>query len=272
MQPTESTPPEDVHASAPSEGPEASPEAQEDKVSPPWWKRITDKIPSIAVARGEEPDLGVEESTAPAPPPGQRTLSDEELQRLVQSEADKRIAAANKAARDAAREEERRRLREEDPWQYAEQERLEEEQARTVAQQDAQLNSLIANIGEFHDKLTLVPLVNALPPAEVKRIQAIPGAGVGVEGREIIVRESLAALEKHWRAEGEKAAEQKLRRNPSFRKQVLAEMNGGFAEPEMIPPASGVRGGLSSQEISDRLRQAAGVHTNINGRARVEEQ
>jgi hypothetical protein len=39
----------------------------------------------------------------------------------------------------------------------------------------------------------------------------------------------------------------------------------------MIPPSSGVRGGLSTQEISDRLRQAAGIHGNINGRARVEE-
>jgi hypothetical protein len=270
MQPTESTPSEDVHASAINAGPEASPESSEEKASPSWWNKITGKIPSIAAAR-EEPDPRTEEPESPSSSTAQRTVSDEEFQRLVQSEADKRVAAANKAARDAAREEERRRLREEDPWQYVEQERQEEEQARTIAQQDAQLNSLIGEIGSFHDRITIDPLIGALPAAEVKRIRELPGAGVGAEGRELIVRESLAALERHWKAEGEKAAEQKLRRNPSFRKQVLAEMNGGFAEPEMIPPSSGVRGGLSTQEISDRLRQAAGIHGNINGRARVEE-
>jgi hypothetical protein len=82
-------------------------------------------------------------------------------------------------------------------------------------------------------------VVELLPQEERDRILKLDGAGTGLEGRKLVVKESLRALEKHWRAEGAKEAEVKLRRNTAFRKQVLAEFRGGAVEPELLPGSSG---------------------------------
>ena len=154
------------------------------------------------------------------------TLTQGELDRRVQAETDRRESKRIEAARAA----ERRRLRDEDPWAYAEQDR----QAEQVGQTDQQVTTLFAQIGAQHDRYALDPLVQSLPPAEARRILAMQGAGVGLDGRKLIVEEGLKALEKHWKEEGQKEAEQRLRRNPAFRKQVLGEFRRGAAEPEYI--------------------------------------
>jgi len=242
MQPTEETSTPDVHESQAE--PEASP-ATEEQASPSWWQRVKDKIPSLGTREESEPST--EESAAD----GQRTLTDEEVQRLVQAETDRREAARNKAFRD----EERKRLRDEDPWEYAEQERA----AEAAAQQETQLNDLLQGFAQAHDKVTLIPLLDTLPEPERNRVLALPGAGQGAEGRELITREAMKSLEKHWRDQGAKDAEQKLRRNPSFRKQVLAEMNGGISEPDILPPLGHTPVGWSTDEVNDMLRQQVGL-------------
>lgn len=154
------------------------------------------------------------------------TLTQEELDRRVQAETDRRESRRLEAARAA----ERRRLRDEDPWAYAEQDR-QAEQAQVL---DTGTTAMLGQMGATHDRYTLDPLVQSLPEAEQRRILQIPGAGIGLDGRKLIVEEGLKALEKHWKSEGEKEAEQKLRRNPAFRKQVLGEFRRGVPEPEFI--------------------------------------
>ena len=171
------------------------------------------------------------------------TLTQEELDRKVQAETDRREAKRIEAARAA----ERRRLRDEDPWAYAEQDR-QAEQAQTL---DVGTTAMLGNVGATHDRYTLDPLVAQLPEAEQRRILSMEGAGVGLDGRKLIVTEGLKALEKHWKTEGEKEAERKLRRNPAFRKQVLGEFRRGYVEPENI--GSG-QPSAADKTVSDILR------------------
>src|SRR5215470_1138065 len=107
MHPTEK--PEDIHEPGAQAPDEASPEATEEEASPSWWGRMTDRL-----FRREEQTPPPEEPQSEAES-GRRMVDDSELQRLVQSEADRREAARNKEARDA----ERKRLRDEDPWALA---------------------------------------------------------------------------------------------------------------------------------------------------------
>ena len=172
------------------------------------------------------------------------TLTQQELDRRVQAETDRRESRRIESARAA----ERRRLRDEDPWAYAEQDR----QAETVHQTDAQVTALYAQISATHDRYALDPLVQALPPEEAKRILAMQGAGTGLDGRKLIVEEGLKSLQKHWKEEGQKEAEQKLRRNPAFRKQVLGEFRRGSVEPEYI--GSGAPS-AADKDMSNILRQ-----------------
>jgi hypothetical protein len=248
MHPTESEP--EVHEAESQAAAEPSPEATDEQPSPSWWQRIANRF-----TQGEEDAPSPEEAPAEQAEPDRRTLTDTELQRLIQSEADKREAARNKAARDA----ERKRLRDEDPWALAEIERQEEQKAS----QDAQVNEVMQGIARIHDSVTLIPMLEILEPAEKERLLQLPGAGEGVDGRRLLTVETLKALEKHWKAQGEREAEAKLRRNPTFRKQVMSELNGGFSSPEPLPSGSATRNhGRSSAEINDMFRQQVNLPTS----------
>jgi len=205
------------------------------------------------MGRHPEPEPSETEPQA-ASPPSVRTMTEEEFQKAIQSETDRR-----EAKRDRERKaEERRKLRDEDPWQFAEQER----QTEQLAQQNSQIESIFNTIGAEHDKHTIDPVMQALPKDEQSRILGLEGAGVGLEGRRLLVGEALKALEKHWKAEGAKDAETRLRKNAAFRKQVLAEMRGTTAEPELIPSGSASPNGRSSSEmVNDMLRRQIGLST-----------
>lgn len=171
------------------------------------------------------------------------TLTQEELDKRIQAETDRR--EAKRAAQMLS--ERRRKLRDEDPWAYAEEER----NAEKVAEIDAQNNQWFGNVGATHDRFTVDPVVMALPDAERQRILALEGAGVGLDGRKLIVQEGLKALEKHWKEEGAKEAETKLRRNPAFRKQVLGEFRRGMPEPEFIGSGGS---SVADRDVSNILR------------------
>ena len=171
-------------------------------------------------------------------------LTQEELDRRVQAEADRREAKRV----EQARSERRRRLRDENPWQYAEEER----KAETEQTANQQVGDFFANISREHDKYSIDPIVEALPDAERKRILELEGAGQGLDGRKLIVTEGLKALEKAWKAEGAKDAEDRLRRNPAFRKQLLNEMRrSGVREPEFI---TGSASSTDDSSVSSLLR------------------
>jgi hypothetical protein len=243
MQPTEQTPSPDVQqpdaeaADAESSAPSGEP--------PSWWQRLLGR-------RGREEDQAEEEKPPEPAASKTRTLTEEEFQRAIQAETDRREAKRQREADIAAR----RKLRDEDPWAYAEQERQAEQKTET----DGQLNSVFQGIGQAHDAVTLDPLMQRLPAEEQQRILGLENAGVGLDGRKLITEQALASLEKHWKAEGAKEAEQKLRRNTAFRKQVFAELRGTAPEPEVLPSGA-AREPERGDAVNDMLRQQLGLPT-----------
>jgi len=180
------------------------------------------------------------------------SLTQEELDKRVQAETDRR--EAKRAAQALA--ERRRKLRDEDPWQFAAEERDAEQKAGI----DQQINATFADVGAIHDRYSIDPLMQALPEAERTRIMALEGAGSGLDGRKLLVTEGLKALEKHWKAEGAKEAEKKLRANPAFRKQVLGEFRRGMPEPEFIGNGAP---SVADRTVSDLLRESIGYHRSL---------
>jgi hypothetical protein len=226
----------DVEASpAPSE------QSEEQASSPAWWQRLLGR-------HAPEPAQTEQEALPDTKPSATRSVTEEELARLVQAETDRR--EAKRLADQQA--EARRKLRREDPYAYAEQ----DEQAEQRQAQSQQWVETFANLGRIHDGAVLDPVVQALPKAEAERILGLEGAGIGVDGRKLIVGEALKALEKHWKAEGAKDAEARLRKNPAFRKQVYGEFRG--PEPEVVPV--GASSAASSDDINDMLRRQLGIH------------
>jgi hypothetical protein len=237
----EPSPPAAEQVSAPA----SEAQAEQPSEAPSWWQRL--------VRRNRQEDAPPEQEQEPgAKPPGQLVVTKEELDRRVQAETDRREA---KRKTDAEREA-RRRLRDEDPWAYAEQERKAEETQNATQN----IETLFGSIGLEHDRVSIDPLVLSLPEPERARILGLEGAGRGLDGRKLIVTEALKSMEKHWRAEGAKDAEERLRKNPAFRKQILAEVRGQYPEPELLPSGAPSTGSSSSDQVNDMLRRQLGIH------------
>ena len=231
---TPSEEPQTTDASA-SESSSAEPDSQPSR--PSWWANLFRRRGDPEVGPQGEDSATERASSAP-------TLSQEELDRRVQAEADRREARRAQAQRAQAR----RELRDTDPWQYAEQERAEEQQSLT----QGQIQGFLQTIGVEHDRVSIDPLFLALPKAEQQRIQNLEGAGRGLQGRRLVVTETIKALEKHWKAEGAKDAENKLRRNQAFRKQLLAEARGEGTDPDVLPAISSSE---ADRTVSSLLRR-----------------
>jgi hypothetical protein len=236
------TPSADVSAvDAPASEQSSDQPVESSKETPSWWQRITRRQPA---ARETEPEA--EDSSEPTGQPSKLVLSQEELDRRVQAETDRREAKRAQEARARARKE----LRDSDPWAYAEEERKDE----LLGQTNEQLVQFFSNVGTEHDRYAIDPVVELLPQADRERIMKMENAGRGLEGRKLVVKESLKALEKQWKAEGAKDAERKLRSNPAFRKQVLSEIRGGTVEPDLLP-AYGSSPSTADQTVSALLRR-----------------
>jgi ATPase subunit of ABC transporter with duplicated ATPase domains len=178
-------------------------------------------------------------------------VSEEELQRLVQAETDRRESRRQQQTA----VEHRRKLRDTDPYAFAEQERQAEQQAVAMQQSEQQFTSLLGNVSVQHDRVAIDPLVFALDDKERDRIMGLEGAGRGLDGRKLVVTEALKSLEKKWKQEGAREAEAKLRRNPVFRKQVFAEHRGSQVEPSLLPGSAPPE---SDGTVSDILRRSLG--------------
>jgi hypothetical protein len=234
----------------PSQGVESAPDAvaaepvsdePKEGSSPHWWDRLLNRRTTEAPNDGGE--LGTDGQAS-----SKLTLTQEELDRRIQAETDRREAKRLQEARAA----ERRKLRDEDPWQFAQREREAEQQQ----QQTQGLASFFADIGTQHDRVAIDPLMEMLPMSERERIMKLEGAGVGLQGRNLIVREALKSLQKQAQTQAERDAEAKLRRNPAFRKQVLSESRQGFADPDLLPASAP---SASDKKVADILRDYYGV-------------
>jgi hypothetical protein len=233
-------------ASAPSDAapaPSPSEPAAAESENPSWWQRLR---------------LGRRAESAPTSEAGTEatngdassqtlSLSQEDLERRIQAETDRREARRQQAAAAEAR----RHLRDNDPYAYVEQEREAEQQVA----QSQQFNQLLGTVGLHHDRAVMDPIVMSLDDKERDRIMGLPGAGVGLDGRKLVITETLKSLEKRWKAEGAAQAERKLRSNPAFRKQVFAEQRGQVVEPDLMPSSGSVGGDV---DVSGLLRRAIG--------------
>lgn len=225
-------------ADAPSAAEPSSVEPEAQGSTPSWWTRMFRR-------RGDpDPEAEGADSKPEAPASNALTLTQEELDRRIQAETDRREAKRMQEAR--ARQ--KRELRDSDPWQYVEQERREEQEQ----QGSAHMAQFLSNLGVEHDRVSIDPLFLALPKAEQDRIRSMDGAGTGLAGRRLVVTEALKSLEKHWRAEGAKDAETKLRRNPAFRKQLLSEARGQGSDPDVLPAVSASE---ADRTVSSLLRR-----------------
>jgi len=212
-------------------------EKQSSSKTPGWWQNLFHR-------RGDpEPESSDADSSEDGKPSAIQ-LTQEELDRRVQAETDRR--EAKRASDERAKR--RRELRDTDPWQYAKEEREEE----VATQGNGQIQKFLADVGTEHDKVAIDPIFLALPKGEQERIRSIEGAGIGLAGRKLVVTEALKTLEKQWKAEGAKDAENKLRRNQAFRKQILAESRGQTVEPDLLPAVSGTE---ADQTVSALLRK-----------------
>lgn len=231
--------------------PEPASEEPEEKGA--WWSRLWNTRGSgHRVADPEtSPDLA---EGPPEPIAHSVTLTEEELNQRVARQAqslhDRDVARRNREAQEA----QRRQLRDEDPWGYAEQERQREESDRTRAEQTQQLMGLLGHTARQHDAATLDPLVLALPEKERQRILGLPNAGQGLGGRKLIVDEALKSYGRQEYERGFRAAQAQLRKDSAFRKSVMSEYRGNFEEPELYPGDAPREG--AEDNISNRLRTA----------------
>jgi hypothetical protein len=190
--------------------------------------------------------------------PAQRllTLSEEELNQRIEREAqsrhDRETARRNREAQEA----ERKRLREEDPWQYAQSEKEREDLERARTEQTQQLMGLLGHVGKQHDAVSIDPVINALPERERKRILELPNAGQGLPGRKMIVDEALKTYGRLEYERGVRETQAKLRKDPVFRKSVMNELRGSYEEPELYPGQGSPTEGLGEDNVSSRLRRA----------------
>jgi hypothetical protein len=195
--------------------------------------------------------------TEPEPiAPATVSLTEEELQRRVRAEAqslhDREVARRNREAAEA----ERKRLRDEDPWQYAQQEKQREQTDQQRQVQTAQMMHLLGYVGQQHDAATLDPLIHALPEKERQRILALPNAGQGLPGRKLVVDEALKSYGRLEYERGYRDAQSKLKKDQVFRKSVLSELRGSYDEPELYPGQGSPAEGLPDENVSSILRRS----------------
>jgi hypothetical protein len=180
----------------------------------------------------QEETRPAEEAADEAPPEGEQKASgetDAEFDRKVQAEVDRREAVR----RQRAESQQEARLRRENPQEYA---RLKEQQEQQNTAAGALTNALRGISNQFDDA-AVKPLMDEL---DEKTRNSILGKASGVHGipqRKLLVTEGIAALKKAAYEEGlnkgREEARRSLRRNPSFRKELLSELRGEEEEPDL---------------------------------------
>jgi hypothetical protein len=215
---------------------------------------------------GSEPAEAQDVPPEPTPPAPRKTepgpddvvrLTRTQLERRVQAEADRRDAKRAAEARKRAEAEAVERKLREDPYGASEEMLSAIEQQKAIARQTEEVHALLRSTSQQFDRDVIHPIVTSLPPeAQQRLVNEIKP--VGLEGRakllQAVVAETRKQAKAEGRAEGEKAAEAKLRKNPAFRKELLAELRGSEDEPELLP-----NGGRSPKKIDmdDWIRAAA---------------
>lgn len=223
-------------------------------------QQTEEPAPSTDQGEQEQPAADAE----PAAPPETLTLTQAELDRIIQSRTDQELARRRDLAQQRQAEEERRRKRREDPIGYAQEEEEREAQVQHAAVQAQQqlvaVTDSVKTVAEHFDQRILNQIFAALPESERGRV--FGDGPVGIDGRAKFVADSLQTLAQHYRAEGAKDGEakaiQRLRNDPTFRKQVYHEFRGSSSEPIAVPATSATGNGRvgSGDPLRDLLMTA----------------
>lgn len=208
-------------------------------------------------ARTATPGTPVQEKST------KREVSDEELDRLVQAETDRREARrqqqAERRANDPSRriaelEQQAHETRKDDPYK-----------ANDLFDEAAALRSTQEFLGGLvgaYDAATLDVLKAAVPEASRAAVFASDDSVDPLEDRKAQMGRALDALKQQWKADGVAEFQKKLRADTvegrALRQQTLLEQGEGEpdTEPELLVTATPVRNGRSTNDqANEAIRQ-----------------
>lgn len=208
--------------------------------------------------RPSEEDGDEAPSTGEARPSAEK--DDADFNRRVQAEVDRREAVR----RQRAESQQEARLRRENPAEYA---KLKEQQEQQNTAAGALTNALRQLSGQFDDA-AVKPLMDSIPEKDRDTILTKASGVHGIPQRKLLVTEGIAALKRaayeEGLAKGREEARRSLRRNPSFRKELLSELRGEEDEPDLAPGNGQSQAG--DWDMNDWMRAATG--RGVRGRSR----
>lgn len=233
--------------------------------------------PEAAPARSQraasEPE---QEERPPKPgpvPPGYTVLSEDEKQRLIQAETDRRIAKwqAEQQRRQSAQQrqsetERLEKLRREDPVVYAEERHAADQRAafeqQLLNEKMAVQEATMRDISRTYDLAVVEPVLQHLTMEE--RAVVLKSQPQGVKGRTILVQKAIDTLRKRVEqdayARGLAEGEEKARNSKALRKQILAELRESEEEPDLAPAGapSRTRAVSNNGYMNDLFHRMAG--------------
>lgn len=187
-----------------------------------------------------------------APATTDRPLTQEEFNRAVQAETDRRLEKWNREQARARQEREEKALRQNDPYAYAKlMEEREAENTRLQQQLEATTTFATGQVRQY-DTMVLDPLLSALSDGERKRI--LTNVPAGIPGRGQVASEAIKTLRREAHAQGMASARKALMQDQAFIKEVLARYGGIRQEPDSNPAMQQTQRPLS---MSDLMRRAA---------------
>lgn len=184
-------------------------------------------------------------------------LTQDELNRRVQSEVDRRLSKFQEEQSIRRKEQEKKELRRKDPYAYVELEEEEEEQRALLEKQMNEARTLAVNSLRAYDTAVLDPLFNLLPATEKQEI--LDTIEDGISGRGKAASQALKVLERQWKQAGISDARRALLNDQAFVKEVFAKYgNGGRIEPTSMPASGAPAPGSGQFNMNDWIREAAG--------------
>lgn len=236
-----------------------TPDPQEEVVTEEGDGESTDPVSQDgAEAQTQTPREEAEPADQTPPGDGRLVVSQEELDRLVQGETDRRESVRkNREQRELQRTQNKRKLDnlrqsgdlEGFAAEYAAQEA---EEAQTEAL-TAQRNEHIREVAVNFDTGVLDPIILRLPKDEIQQLVSTLNP-VGIDGRAAFLSAAVDRLVEKAKAEGAAQAERSLRNNSAFKKQLLLQERETEEEPENIPARAGSTSGqVDMNAWMDRL-------------------
>lgn len=224
-------------------GASAPDQAQANGATQPNGHVQTAQAPAVSEPSVQEParpaPSGSAGTTLPARQQSTQHMpqTQQELDRLVQAETDRRLAkqqaddAARRKAQEAQAEKDREiELRRTQPFEYARHMEQKEQDLAAAQKETERLTGVVKEQLFHYDRNVLDTLVLALPePERPKVLSPKPG----IEGRKETAENTLKALRSSWLAEGRASAKDALMKDQVFIKEILARYGGQSPEPEV---------------------------------------